>query len=87
MNAIQTLQTIMLILQIQTLGGKEKCDLEELYDGNQLWHHNWELGRVVSYEFSEQVRHALLLPTLQETNQQMDSICEEFIKTEKESES
>jgi len=77
----EALNSVMMILQIQLLQGLERCDTYELIGDEgyiNMWTYISELQFAQSYDFAEEVRQAVLAPTLTEARSRMQVICEEY---------
>ena len=75
----QTLTVLMMSIQIQILRGREKFDWDEAFrdSDNDILVLLVTLQQEVSYDFSEQVRQAILKPSIVEAHAELQRLCSE----------
>ena len=75
----QIVTTLMMTLQIQTLRGREKFDWDEAFrdSDSDVLALLVTLQHEVSYDFSEQVRQAILRPSISESGAELKRVWSE----------
>ena len=76
----QVVTTLMMSLQIQALRGREKFDWDEAFQDsdNDILVLLVTLQHEVSYDFSEQVRQAILRPSIFEASAELKRVWSEY---------
>lgn len=76
----QTITVLMMSMQIQILRGREKFDWDEAFQDsdNDVLVLLVTLQHEVSYDFSEQVRQAILKPSITEAHAQLQRVWSEY---------
>ena len=76
----QVVTTLMMSLQIQALRGREKFDWDEAFQDsdNDVLVLLVTLQHEISYDFSEQVRQAILRPSISEASAELKRVWSEY---------